>query len=62
MLIHITENNEYAKTFSSGATLVTGKFKGELTNLASGKTVPINISGPVSSRLTGTLRFSEDAR
>ena len=46
VLIHVLVNKEQAKTFSSGATIITGQLKVELTNLETDKTVAVNISGP----------------
>jgi len=40
-------NKEYAITFSSGATIITGRFGAQLTNLANEKTIEVNASGPV---------------
>lgn len=67
VLVHPTRNNEYATIFSSGAVLVTGALRVEVTNLDSGETVELNIPGPGffspdGSRLTGTgpwLLFGE---
>jgi hypothetical protein len=39
-------NKEVSRTFSSGVTLVTGVLKVEVTNLSTGKTLALNISGP----------------
>jgi hypothetical protein len=44
--IHVTQNKEYFTFFSSGATLITGVLKVEVTNLSTGKTLALNISGP----------------
>jgi hypothetical protein len=44
--IHATDNNEVLHTFSSGVGLVTGVLKVEVTNLTTGKTLALNISGP----------------
>ena len=44
--IHVTQNKEYFTSFSSGATLITGVLKVEVTNVSSGKTLALNISGP----------------
>jgi hypothetical protein len=55
VLVHITVNNEYAKTFSSGAIIVTGAgVQGRTDEPASGKTIAINISGPVFFSADGT--------
>ena len=47
VLVEAVENNEYATTFSSGATIITGRLVEELTNLANDTTIRINASGPV---------------
>jgi hypothetical protein len=52
--IHLTEQKEYATTFSNGSFLVTGQFKVELTNVKTGKTVALNIPG------SGRYTVSED--
>jgi hypothetical protein len=46
VLIHPTRNNEYATIFSSGATLVTGALRVEVTNLETGETIELNVPGP----------------
>lgn len=68
VLIHPTRNNEYATIFSSGAVLVTGALRVEVTNLDSGETIELNIPGPGffspdGTRLIGTgpwLLFGEE--
>jgi hypothetical protein len=40
-------SKETAKTFSSGATIVTGSYRAGIENLTSGQTVDVNASGPV---------------
>jgi hypothetical protein len=47
-------NKEKAITFSSGATIITGAFAAELTNLSNDKTVLVKASGPVFISSTGT--------
>jgi hypothetical protein len=37
---------EKAITFSTGATIITGHFVDEVTNLSNGKTIRVNASGP----------------
>ena len=44
--VHATDNKEYITVFSSGAMLITGVLKVEVTNLETGKTIALNISGP----------------
>jgi hypothetical protein len=46
VLIHVVSNKEEAHIFPSGAIIVTGQLKVELTNLSTDKTVGVNISGP----------------
>ena len=46
VLIHPTRNNEFATIFSSGAVLVTGALRVEVTNLDTGETIELNIPGP----------------
>jgi hypothetical protein len=41
-----TQNKEVVHIFSSGVALVTGVLKVEVTNLSTGKTLALNISGP----------------
>jgi hypothetical protein len=43
---HFYGDKEILKTFSSGRVLVTGRLRQTLTNLDSGKTIDLNISGP----------------
>jgi hypothetical protein len=46
--VHFTVNRQTAKTFPSGAVLITGPLKAEYS--ANGHTVSLNIAGPVSIR------------
>ena len=46
VLVHPTRNNEFATIFSSGAVLVTGALRVEVTNLDTGETIELNIPGP----------------
>jgi hypothetical protein len=41
-----TQSNETSKTFSGGATILTGTFKADVTNDATGATVTVSASGP----------------
>jgi len=56
--IHVDQNNEYASTHTDRdgveRTHISGVLKWTLTNVATGKSVPQNISGP------GTLTFDGD--
>lgn len=52
--LHTTVNRGVAHIFSSGAVLFTGSLKGELTNLETGKTIPVNFSGPGTISADGT--------
>jgi hypothetical protein len=55
--IRETTNRGKAIIFSSGATVVTGTLKVEVTNLETGKTVSLNISGPAMFSSDGTTLF-----
>ncbi|HEX2292064.1 MAG TPA: hypothetical protein VHH55_02045 [Gaiellaceae bacterium] len=55
--IRDTTNRGKAIIFSSGATVVTGTLKVEVTNLETGKTVSLNISGPAMFSSDGTTLF-----
>ncbi|HET9673272.1 MAG TPA: hypothetical protein VFP31_00560 [Gaiellaceae bacterium] len=44
--VHVVQNKEFFTVFSSGAALITGVLKVEVTNLSTGKTLALNISGP----------------
>ena len=46
VLLTVVANKEKAITFSSGATIITGRNVIELTNLSTGKTIRLNTSGP----------------
>jgi hypothetical protein len=46
VLVHATTNNGTTHIFSSGAIAFTGALKVEVTNLDSGQTIALNISGP----------------
>jgi hypothetical protein len=67
--IEITANKEYVKFFSDGRLLVNGKLFVRITNLDTGKSMDVNISGPAnvtptSERNMGRgilLLFPEDA-
>jgi hypothetical protein len=52
--VHVTENKEFAHIFSSGAVVITGTFKVEVTNLETGKTIAVNASGPGKIDADGT--------
>ena len=41
-----TTNRGILKVFSSGASMVTGTLKVEVTNLETGKSIAVNVSGP----------------
>ena len=51
--VHFTVNRETAKTFTNGTTIITGPLFAQLT--ANGKTVSLNISGPVRITPTGAV-------
>ena len=67
--IEITANKEYVKFFSDGRLLVNGKLFVRITNLDTGESIDLNISGPsyitpTSERSMGRgifLLFPEDA-
>jgi hypothetical protein len=46
VLVHPTQNNEFITIFSSGAALITGALKLEVTNLDTGETITLNVPGP----------------
>lgn len=52
--IRETTNRGTIKIFSSGAAIVTGTLKVEVTNLETGKTIALNISGPAKFSSDGT--------
>jgi hypothetical protein len=54
VLLHVTDDKGTLHVFSSGVALVTGTLKIEVTNLASGKTLALNISGPGKFSADGT--------
>jgi hypothetical protein len=68
VLVHPTRNNEFITIFSSGAAVITGALRVEVTNLETGETIALNIPGPGhlnedGSQLTGTgpwLLFDEE--
>lgn len=53
--IHATENRGTTHIFSSGAILFTGTLKVDVTNLETGKTISLNISGPGKISTDGTV-------
>jgi hypothetical protein len=54
VLIRETTNRGTMKIFSTGAAMITGTLKVEVTNLATGKTIELNISGPARFSPDGT--------
>ena len=46
VLVNPVINKEKAITFSSGATIISGHFVDEVTNLSNDKTIRVNASGP----------------
>lgn len=46
VLVTPVVDNEYALTFSNGSTIITGRLVVKLTNLSTGKTIQVNVSGP----------------
>jgi hypothetical protein len=53
--VQATDNKEVIHIFSSGVALVTGVLKVEVTNLTTGKTLALNISGPGKFSPDGTV-------
>jgi hypothetical protein len=55
--VHIaaTQNKEALTIFSSGAALVTGVLKVEVTNLSTGTSLVLNISGPGRFNVDGSI-------
>lgn len=45
--LHIVRNDEFITTFRDGRQLITGALVVSLTNVDTGKTITLNISGPV---------------
>ena len=56
--VHIaaTQNNEFGTFFADGSALVTGVLKVEVTNLSTGRSLVLNISGPARFNADGTVR------
>jgi hypothetical protein len=54
VLVHATTNRGFAHVLSSGAVLLTGSLKVEVTNVETGKTIALNISGPGKISADGT--------
>jgi hypothetical protein len=52
--IRETTNRGVSKVFSSGAVITTGTLNVEVTNLETGKTIALNISGPAMFTADGT--------
>jgi hypothetical protein len=46
VLVHVVRNKEFIKIFSSGAALITGALRLEVTNLDTDETVELNVPGP----------------
>jgi hypothetical protein len=68
VLIEATANKEFVTFFEDGRILVTGKLFARLTNVETGESLELNISGPVTVTDTEVLRgrgllilFPEDA-
>jgi hypothetical protein len=68
VLIEATANKEFVTFFDDGRILVTGKLFARLTNVETGKSLELNISGPLTITETEVLRgrgllifFPEDA-
>lgn len=54
VLVHATRNKGVAHIFSSGAVLLTGSLKVEVTNLETGETIALNVPGPGRFSADGT--------
>jgi hypothetical protein len=52
--IRATTNRGTIRVFSTGAAMITGTLKVEVTNLETGKTIELNISGPARISSDGT--------
>jgi len=50
----VLTNNEYTLTLVSGAQIVTGQLSVRATNVTTGSSVDVNVSGPVFTRVDGT--------
>jgi hypothetical protein len=68
VLVEATANKEFVTFFDDGRILVTGKLFVRLTNVETGKSLELNISGPVTITETEVIRgrgllilFPEDA-
>ena len=55
VLVHATTNREVAHVFSSGAVMLTGSLKVEVTNLQTAKTIALNIPGPGTFTADGSV-------
>lgn len=56
-------NEEFETVFSDGRTLITGTLKARLTNLASGNSIDVNISGPgVITETADTFEVKAEGR
>jgi hypothetical protein len=55
VLVHATTNKGRTLVFSSGAVMITGALKVEVTNLDTGKTIALNISGPATISAEGDV-------
>jgi hypothetical protein len=51
--VHFVVNNETAKTFTNGTTIITGPLFAELS--ANGKSITLNTSGPGTITASGTI-------
>jgi hypothetical protein len=61
--VHVVANKEYGITFSSGATLITGTLKAQLTNVSDPtKSIILNIPGPGLYTVSGDGTLTIDAR
>jgi hypothetical protein len=58
VLVEIVENKEFITVFSSGKTIITGQLFLRVTNLSTGKTMLLNVSGPGINNLADTSTFN----
>jgi hypothetical protein len=62
--VQILVNNEFITTFSNGRQLITGALKVRLTNVETGKSIDLNISGPgfITPHEDGSVTFELSGR
>ena len=62
--LQVLVNNEFITTFSDGRQLITGALKVRLTNVETGKSIDLNISGPgfITPHEDGSVTFQLSGR